>query len=74
MDVQDVAEIPKKRPKKPFVVKLDEEDRDRLEYICQQTNIPGAVLFRMLIKAVSSGGFEAPGFEAKFPPYPGCVG
>lgn len=71
MGAQDTATKPKKPPKKPFVVKLDEDHRKRLDYIVEQTTIPGAVLMRMLINSVSGGGFSAPGFNVEFPPYPG---
>lgn len=57
--------------KKPCVVRLGTEDRDRLDYICKQCKQSKAAVIRMLIHHVSNGGFTAKGFSAEFDPYPG---
>lgn len=55
---------------KLLVVRLDEEDYDRLQYILEQTKIThNTALVRMLIRAASEGGLLTKTLKMEFPPY-----
>lgn len=58
--------------KKLLVVRLDEEDYDRLQYVLSQTKIThNTALVRMMIRAASEGGLLTKTLKMEFPPYAG---
>lgn len=58
------------KPKRvPLVVKLAPEDRDRLDYVCEQTDQTKACLVRRLIREASEGQLKTSNMTINFPPY-----
>lgn len=60
--------------KKPIVVKLDEEDRQRLDYVAAKTGLASTVILRLLIRAASEGNVKSGSLSFDFPPFKATQG
>ena len=53
----------------PLVVKLNVDDRQRLDYICEKIDLPKAKLIRYLIRRASEGEVRTESLTMRFTPY-----
>lgn len=61
---KDKSSEEEQKKKYPFVVKLEKEDRERLEYIADMTHLTKANVVRSLIREASEG--HVPGKRMSF--------
>ena len=62
----------KKDEKRAFVVKLGQEDRDRLDYLADMTNLTKTTVVRSLIREASEGNVPGKRMSFKFTPFTEC--
>ena len=61
--------IPVRPAKRPFVVKLSDEDHARLDYIADQMHQTRTSVVRFLIREAAEGNVPGDNVTFKFPPY-----
>lgn len=57
------------KKKYPFVVKLDKDDRERLEYVADMTHLTKTNVVRSLIREASEGHVPGKRMSFTFPPF-----